>query len=89
MVLSSLSVFSQEPGCALFAALCKEDLIYSLPMNQLTLNVSFLNINPKELFCLDLGLGRPLALSVGQLPDKVTVLLPMDPDCVGSVGIGI
>lgn len=49
MVLSSLSVFSQEPGCALFAALCKEDLIYSLPMNQLTLNVSFLNINPKEL----------------------------------------
>lgn len=89
MVLYSLSVFSQESGCALFAALCKEDLIYSQPMNQLTLNVSFLNLKPKKLFCLDLGLGRPLALSVGQLPDKVTVLLPMDPNCVGSVGIGI
>lgn len=39
-----------EPGCALFAALCKEDLIYSQPMNQLTLEMSFLNLNPKKLF---------------------------------------
>lgn len=31
-----------------------------------------LNLNPKKLFCLDLGLGRPLALSGGQLPDEVT-----------------
>lgn len=74
-----------ESGCALFAALCKEDLIYSQPMNQLTLNLSFLNLNPKKLFCLDLGLGRPLALLVGQLPDEVTGLSTMDPICVGSV----
>ncbi len=46
----ALSVFSQEPGCALFAALCKEDLIYSQPMNQLTLDMSFLNLNPKKLY---------------------------------------
>lgn len=29
-----------------------------------------LNLNPKKLFCLDLRLGRPLALSVGQLQDE-------------------
>lgn len=74
-----------ESGCTLFAALCKEDPIYSQPMNQLTLNMSFLNLNPKKLFCLDLGLGRLLALSVGQLPDDVTGLSTMDPICVGSV----
>lgn len=44
------SVLSQESGCALFAALCKEDLIYSQPMNQLTLNMSFLNLKPQETF---------------------------------------
>lgn len=75
-----------ESGCALFAALCKEDLIYSQPMNQLTLNLSFLNLNPKKLFCLDLKLGRPLALSGGQLPDEVTgVIDRRSPSDVGSV----
>lgn len=34
-------VISQVSGCALFAALYKEDLTYSQPMNQLTLNLSF------------------------------------------------
>lgn len=57
-------------------------------MNQLTLNMSFLNLNLKKLFCLDLGLDRPLALSAGQLPGKVAGLLAMDPTCVGSVEVG-
>ncbi|KAG7495483.1 hypothetical protein JOB18_000436 [Solea senegalensis] len=48
-----------------------------------------LNLNPKKLFCLDLGLGRPLALSVGQLPDEVTGLSTMDSICVGNVSLGI
>lgn len=81
---------AMESGCALFAALCKEDLIYSQPMNQLTLNLSFLNLNPKKLFCLDLGLGRPLALSGGQLPDEVTGFIDhRSPSVLETLGFGI
>lgn len=38
--LQEEKLLAMESGCALFAALCKEDLIYSQPMNQLTLNLS-------------------------------------------------
>lgn len=46
-----------------------------------------MNLNPKKLFCLDLGLGRPLALSFGQLPDKVTGL-PWIPSVLEVLGLG-
>lgn len=41
-----LLLYLQESGCDLFAALCKEDLIYSQPMNHLTLNMPFLKFKP-------------------------------------------
>lgn len=68
-----------------FAALCKEDLNYSQPMNQLTLICPLLNLNPKKLFCLDFGLDRPLALSVGQLADRVVGVSSLEPIGVRSV----
>lgn len=86
---SSFLSLLQESGCAFFAALCKEDLNYSQPMNQLTLICPLLNLNPKKLFCLDFGLGRPLALSVGQLADRVVGVSSLEPIGVRSVRFGI
>lgn len=39
--LQEEKALAMESGCALFAALREEDIIYSQPMNQLTLNLSF------------------------------------------------
>lgn len=76
MVLCFFFVFIAGVWLCFFAALCKEDLNYSQPMNQLTLICPLLNLNPKKLFCLDFGLGRPLALSVGQLADSCGCIKP-------------
>lgn len=85
-LLQEEQYLAMECGCALFAALCKENLIYIQPMNQFTLNL--LNLNPKKLFCLDLRLGRPLALSVGQLQDE-QVYRPWIPSVLEVWGSGL
>lgn len=85
MFLCFFFVFIAGVWLCFFAALCKEDLNYSQPMNQLTLICPLLNLNPKKLFCLDFGLGRPLALSVGQLADRVVGVSSLEPISVRSV----
>lgn len=82
------SVLSQESGCALFAALCKEDLIYSQPMNQLTLNMSFLNLNPKKLFCLDLGMAGHWHYQLDSYQIKLQVYQPWIPSVLEVLGLG-
>lgn len=61
----SALVWTQDSGCSPVAALCKEDPIYSQPMNQVQPLPCALNLTPRNFPVSSWTVGESVALPVG------------------------